>query len=964
MLGFGFMVLVLLPACASSQTFPFQFYTTADGLAQSNVSTIFQDSRGYIWFGTSGGITRYDGNKFWSYKNGAFRVLSMTEDSTGKYWIGTTSGLACLRFPDTTFQWLRASDTLLPSNLVLALLTDRHDNLWIGTDAGLLCLPRSGGHLLFNHANGLLHNYVHSIVQDSGAAILVGSGGGIQRITLSGNHPPRIDTLCRLAAGKLAMLRSGDLIVSDLFRRSVFLWSKGALRKMYSAGSPGTGTYPTAFNEDPDGNIWIGTTNGIAVLEDRKTMVITRREGLQNSFINTIVKDREGNLWFGTEGGAAKHPYELSNIYNSVTGLPEDHVIAIFLDSHRNTWIGTYDGAAVISAEGGIRTFGIAEGLPHLSVHDFCEDADGNVWIGTYGGLRIFSHGKIRLPDNPRLRSTRIIRLLREDNGTIWCGGDREILQVSRDGKIRAVVDRRTITRSNVSALYKDSKGRLWFGTDDEGAGCLQGGRISMFDENAGLPDLWVMSIVEDRHHQIWMTTQKGVVQWNGSHFEPIPAREDPLRNDAVTFGVRDSAGHLWFGTQHGVYEWDDSLIGHWDMQSGIAADAVRRGYVDRTGQIWIGTVGGASKLNLRTLQMHNGSPPVYLEGIETERNPGYIATPSQLDYEDNTLVFHFNALSFIDEHRTEFRWMLAGFDQTWQPAANGRAVRYTHLPPGSYEFLVSARNRGTSWAEPARFRFSINPPFWGTWWFVSLSSIASLGIVVGLIRRRFRSLDKERRRQQEFAIRLIDSQENERKRIANELHDSLGQDLLVIRNRALLGLKDPHLAENGRTQLEHISSVATEAINDVREISYNLRPYQLDRLGLTKAIRSLAQGVSDSTSLSLTMQIDSVDSAIVGDGAIHLYRIVQEGINNILKHSTATEAALSVSLEPLHVRIIIRDNGKGFSKERVDDHSRPRGLGLIGIAERTKALNGQFTVESTPGKGSTLTILIPRSKA
>ena len=960
-MGIGLLFLFALQQCAFPQTYPFRFYTTADGLSQSNVTALFQDAHGCVWFGTSGGVSRYDGDHFWSYRSGALRVLCMAEDSSGVLWMGTTAGLASLRYPDTTLRWIRSPGTSLPSDLVLALHTDRHNNLWAGTDRGLLCMESSGNQFVLNHAKGLLSDDVHSIVEDTDGTVLVGTAEGVQRVILDGRDAPQVTVLLRHPFSKLALLRSGDLLLSNVLQRSVSLWSRRHLHTLYNINQPGTGTYPTTFTDDLGGRIWIGTTGGIVVIDQRRATVITRKEGLENSFINVCLRDREGNLWFGTEGGAVKHPLEISTVYNNVTGLPEDHVIAIFADRQRNIWFGTYGGAARVGSDGSLEAFGAAEGLPHLSVHDFCEDASGHVWIGTFRGVRWYSQGSLRRTGNARLDTMRVVSLLREADGTILCGGEREILAVSPRGGVSALVDKRTIARSNVSALYRDAAGRVWFGTDDEGAGCIEGQNVRLYDQNAGLPDLWVMSITEDRHHQVWMTTQKGVVRWNGLRFEPIPVQDDALRNDAVTSVVRDSADHLWFGTQHGVYEWDDSLIGHWDGQSGIAADAVRRGYVDRDGAVWIGTVAGASRLDLKMLRSQSDPPAAEIAGIELSDAPGRVTQRADFVFDESTLVFHWNAVSFIDEQRTQFRWMLAGFDRVWQPAMNQRSVRYTHLPPGSYEFLVAAKNRGRVWSAPARLRFVINPPFWAKWWFVLGSTLLAAGVLVAIARRRMERLERERRRQKEFALQLMNSQENERKRIASELHDSLGQDLLVIRNRALLGLKEAGLAPTGRSQLEHISAVATEAINEVREISHNLRPYQLDRLGLTHAIQALARGVSESSAMQLRTHIEHIDGMIEPDGAIHVYRILQEAVTNMLKHSGATEARLEVCAEGKGVRITIADNGRGFAKDALVDTPRGSGMGLLGISERVNVLHGSIAVETAPGNGTTLTVHIPR---
>ena len=182
--------------------------------------------------------------------------------------------------------------------------------------------------------------------------------------------------------------------------------------------------------------------------------------------------------------------------------------------------------------------------------------------------------------------------------------------------------------------------------------------------------------------------------------------------------------------------------------------------------------------------------------------------------------------------------YRLEGLDEGWVRAGTRRVTVCTHVPPGEYVFRVKGSNNDGVWNdEGAAVRLSITPPFWGTWYFRGMSAFVVLAGLTVFYRRRLRRWQRERQMQQQFSLKVMESQENERKRIAGELHDSLGQDLLVIRNRALLGLRDSALSAHARDQLNQISAVAAQAISGVREIAHDLRPYQLDRLGLTKAV-------------------------------------------------------------------------------------------------------------------------------
>src|SRR5262249_7459511 len=160
--------------------------------------------------------------------------------------------------------------------------------------------------------------------------------------------------------------------------------------------------------------------------------------------------------------------------------------------------------------------------------------------------------------------------------------------------------------------------------------------------------------------------------------------------------------------------------------------------------------------------------------------------------------------------------------------------------------------------------------------------------------------------------------------------------------------------------QVGDIGAMASDAIKEVREIAYGLRPVELDRLGITKALRSMVKKVSTSTGIDIAEDLDDIDGLFSSESEINLYRIVQESINNIVKHSGASEAEIAIKRLPTTVSIAIRDNGRGFEPAAgLPADGRPAGFGLMGIAERARMLGGKPTVQSAPGRGTAVSISI-----
>lgn len=250
-------------------------------------------------------------------------------------------------------------------------------------------------------------------------------------------------------------------------------------------------------------------------------------------------------------------------------------------------------------------------------------------------------------------------------------------------------------------------------------------------------------------------------------------------------------------------------------------------------------------------------------------------------------------------------------------------------------------------------------PPWW-TWKRAAVLICTLSSILIGavlwirLLRRR---LQKQQAAQLAFSRQILHSQESERRRIAANLHDSLGQNLLVIKNQACLAMQSASDAAQLRRRLDEISGVASQAIDDVRQITLNLRPYQLDRLGMTEAVRAAISVASENSHVLFATHVDKIDDLFDAESEIHVFRIVQESVNNILKHSAATEAAVVIKKRAGGLTLSIRDNGRGF------DAAAPapnRGYGLNGITERVRILSGTLAVDSSPDQGTTITVEIP----
>jgi len=220
-------------------------------------------------------------------------------------------------------------------------------------------------------------------------------------------------------------------------------------------------------------------------------------------------------------------------------------------------------------------------------------------------------------------------------------------------------------------------------------------------------------------------------------------------------------------------------------------------------------------------------------------------------------------------------------------------------------------------------------------------------------------SIAREAQARAEYTFQLIASQEAERMRIARELHDGLSQNLLLIKNRAHLEMSRTKLPDAVRDELQSISNLASQAIAEVRQISRDLHPHQLDLLGLTRALRALIENANESSKIAISGKFDSADDLFQRAAATNVYRVVQESLNNVLKHSHAKKARVTLERDVHELQLRIQDDGCGFNAGR---NGGGKGLGLKNIAERVRMLGGKIKLESEPHKGTCIEITIPIS--
>jgi ligand-binding sensor domain-containing protein/signal transduction histidine kinase len=972
-----------LPTSTALAQYQFDVWNTDNGLPQNSVQVILQTRDGYLWFTTFDGLVRYDGVRF---------TVFNTANSKG-----------------------------ITSNRFIALFEDRDGILWVGTEDGGLIKYQAGTFTTYTTEDGLLHNRVTAIQDDAEGNLLVSTSAGLVRrqngkfiplIRKEVGPYPNADYRDRAGAiwyfdqARLYRLKDGQVITYQI---------EGELVK---AGT-------ISMREDRQGSLWIGTYAGLNRLKDGTLTVYTMKDGLPKGYVRTIYEDRRGNLWLGsTEGGLSRFKDGRFTTYSMAHGLSSNNVSAIYEDREGTLWVGTHDGGLNRLRKQVIDILDQQDGLAANNAYPVYEDRAGVIWIGTWErGLNRYENGRVtHYSAKDGLPGNLVLSLAEDREGRLWVGAINGVSWF-KDGRFsfaNRMVFPPSIGVNAVWSIHEDRAGSLWFGTD-KGLFRYKDGTATLYTTGDGLAGNEVKVIIEDRQGALWIGTYGGLTRFAGGKFFSY-TKQDGLASNRVRALYEDREGVLWVGTydgglsrfkdgriisyttadglfNNGVFQILEDDQGNFWMSCNVGIYRVSRGQLNdfaagkiqaitsisfgksdgllnpecnggsqpagvrtRDGKLWFPTQGGVAVIDPKDIPFNFQPPPVVIERFILDREVIDLHPSVEIAPGRENVEIQYTGLSFIKPEHIRFKYRLRGLDEEWVEAGTRRAAYYSHLPPGEYIFNVIAANSDGVWnTEGAQLRIVVHPPFWRTWWFISLATLAVVGTAILVYERRLVRLRRAHQAQEAFSRQLIESQEGERKRIAAELHDGLCQSLVIIKNRALLSLNTPDDPDSAFEQLDEIATAATQAIDEAKEIAYNLRPFQLDRLGLTKAIETMLGKVSGSHGLRLSARLDSIDNLLPKEAEINLYRIVQEGVNNIVKHAEASEAQVEIKRDARRVEITIQDDGRGFAPEAISvgEESHRGGFGLVGIRERARILDADLIVNSAPGRGTIITIKI-----
>ena len=980
-------------ATASAQEYGFDVWTTANGLPQNTVTGVAQTPDGYLWLSTFDGLARFDGVRFTIFDKGNTkgivnnRFARLFADREGAVYAFTENYVVTVYRHGVFSSY---SDFATSGDPVAAIVSDAKGNTLFETDKGYYALQgdrfvltpdqketnvkqlywgKSGAkwvierHQTTRHQDGQVTTYPLKLSAEELASSLTLAPYEDQHGALWVRRRFSAFELWRLQDGQVTVFTKKEIAaLNELSPNQVQDDADGNIWFLFSGLN---GSQPsqlvrfkdnqftsyklneavgaTASLTDREGNFWLATSTGLRRLRRKLITTLSAKDGLNSNEVYPLIQTANGDIFIGTVQGMNR--YASGKITNPGLKYSAKFPFPLYMrgfweDDRARLWLG-YQG------EGGFGRFEEPSSVKRIGKNDlpngatdFTSDRAGNIWIATGEGLYKYKDDKeiAHYTVKDGLPSDNVITIHLDRSGNLWAGTFDGVAQF-KDGRFISYNAEPNSPKGFVRAIYEDLDGVLWYGTYGDGLVRYKGGKFFNYRVEHGLFNHGVFAILEDKRGNFWMSSNRGIHRVSKQELNDFAEGKIPKLNSIS-------------------YDEKDGMLNS-ECNGGRLPAAIKA----KDGKFWFPTMGGVTIIDPEAEAVNPQPPPVVIETVSVDRKPierQHFQSAIELSPGQTYLEINYTGLSLIKSGQIKFRYKLEGLEPNWIEAGTQRTANYSYVPAGTYTFRVIAANANGVWNnDGAVIRIVVKPFFYQTWWFLLAAISAISGTVWLIAQSRLSQVRKIAEARTAFSRQLITSQEAERKRIAAELHDGLGQSLLVIKNRTIIGKRMATDGEKARAQFDEISRATGQALEEVRNIAYNLRPYHLERLGLRESINAMIEKIREVTELEINARVALFDEVFSKDDEALFYRVIQECLSNIIKHAQATAVEISIVQNETQVTARIQDNGRGFVAL---PETQASGFGLIGMSERIRMLGGQHTIEST-GKGTTVTIIIPRDE-
>ena len=695
-----------------AQSLNFRNYGVEDGLPFVQVYTIFQDSKGYLWSGGYGGLSRFDGKDFsnFSPRNGLpnYWVTCITEDIRKDLWIGTIVGVS--RYSNGKFETFDTAAGL-PDKHVNCILHDDRNLIWIGTEKGVctfngekfssfgnkgpqkisircfyqetntarIWMGTSNGVYVFEHdsfthysLSPFLDNVVTGITQDKQGKIIAGTSDGLFKLTgghfslmltPQGFEMPSVNALITDRNGMTWIAANNGLFSYNPEEKN------GNNFKHYRLSTELNANNIVSMNEDYEGSLWLGTHSGLYRFRGEGFVGFREADGLVDNFVFGVTRSKNSfnnDLWVCSQTSGVFR-YDGKNFTNirKRDGLASDATFSVQSMPNGDVYVGTDHGLSKFSG-GKITNYNHADGLNSDSVNCMVVDHFGRLWTGGGKGITLFENDKgtkFEIPSSPE-KNFDVWKIFEDHTGKIWLGTYTAGLY-SFDGKSFTDEGKRLhLSRSDFFSIDEDADGRIYFGTlggiyiDDHD-------KIDSVTESNGLSsELIYCATMDKAKKNLWIGTNQGISKFD------IETYSKTKKKNVTTYGK------------------EEGFMGVECNSNGAFADS--------NGVMWFGTVNGLIRYSPKDFPTNKAYAKTSITGIKLFYNDTILREATELPYNFNNVSFEYVGICLTNPAKVQYRFMLTGFDTGFSPPTHERVARYSNLPPGNYTFkVISCNNEG-----------------------------------------------------------------------------------------------------------------------------------------------------------------------------------------------------------------------------------------------------------------------------
>jgi signal transduction histidine kinase/ligand-binding sensor domain-containing protein len=980
----------LNPALDISQ-YAHMSWKVRDGFVKGTVRSIAQTPDGYLWLGTEFGLVRFDGARrvTWQPPPGqhlpSSSIFSLLAAQDGTLWIGTSKGLVSWKdgklteYPELAGQNIRAQ-----------MLEDHEGTVWAGGLAfpppGKLCAIHNGGVHCYGQ-DGSLDNGVRGLFEDHDDNLWVALRDGLWRWKPGA---PRFYPAQGPGNGIQGLAESDDGALLFGPRNGISRLTGGKIE-----------AYPLPKNvpqftvsrmlRGRDGNLWIGTEDrGLVHVQRGKTDVFTQADGLSGDLIQALFIDRENTIWVATDGGLDRFREFAVPTLSLSQGLSNASVLSVLADRDGSVWLSTRRGLNRWN-NGTITIFGNpgANGLLNGNyAGSLFQDSRGRIWASTPQEFGYLENGRFvavkNMPGGP------VYSITEDPSGNLWIANKNNgLIHLHRGGRVQQTPWVGLGHKDYALALAVDPLQRgLWLGFYDGGIVYLADGRVRAYSPADGLGEGRVNDLRFGSDGTLWAATEGGLSRFKNGRFATVTMKNG-LPCDSAHWVMEDNDRSFWLYTTCGLLRIARSELDAWaaavDKRSKAKpavhatvfddSDGVRTiddpgGYTPHVakssdGRLWFLPSDGASVVDPRHPPLNDRLPPVHIEQITADHKlydippDGRVRLPPRV----HDLEIDYTALSLVAAEKVLFRYKLEGWDRDWQEVGNRRQALYSNLPPRAYRFRVAASNNTGMWNEAgASFNLTIEQAYYQTTWFLVLCSATGLVMIwafhrlrVQALRRQQRILERHQDEINALNEQLMKAHEEERMRIAGELHDGVLQQITTLSLRLGTVRQRVPPDSEAKTNIRELQQELLRVGTEIRNLSHELHPAVLQEAGLPAALSAYCEEFSRVRGIPVSCDADEAVAHLSPGAALCIYRIAQEALGNVAKHSRAKGVEVRLSRSDGSVWLSVSDDGIGFASNK-----KSGGLGLINMRERVRQLKGTFEFESEPGRGTKVKAAVP----